>query len=58
MDARAEGAVLPFEAVRPRLAEAMEKAAWTRAARVFVDGLVARAEIAGADLGRGGHGTC
>ncbi len=58
MDARAEGAVLPFEAVRPRLAEAMEKAAWTRAARVFVDGLVARAEIAGADLGRGGQGTC
>jgi peptidyl-prolyl cis-trans isomerase C len=50
MDARAEGAVLPFEAMRPRIAEAMEKAAWTRAARAFVDGLVTRAEIAGADL--------
>jgi peptidyl-prolyl cis-trans isomerase C len=58
MDARAEGAVLPFEAVRGRIAEAMEKVAWTRAARAFVDGLVARAEIAGADLGRGGQGAC
>lgn len=50
MDARAEGAVLPFEAVRPRIAEAMEKAAWTRAARSFVDDLVAKSEITGASL--------
>ena len=55
MDARAEGAVLPFEAVRPRVAAAMEKAAWTRAARSFVDTLVAGAEILGADLARGGQ---
>ena len=53
MDARAEGAVLPFEAVRPRIAEAMEKAAWTRTARAFVDGLVAAATITGADLAPG-----
>lgn len=50
MDAVAQGAVLPYETVRPRIAEAMEKAAWTRAARDFVDRLVAAADIAGADL--------
>jgi peptidyl-prolyl cis-trans isomerase C len=50
MDARAEGAVLPFEAVRPRIADAMEKAAWTRAARSFARELVASATITGADL--------
>jgi len=50
MDALAEGAVLPYEAVRPKIAEAMEKAAWARAARDFVAGLVAEAEITGADL--------
>lgn len=50
MDALAEGAVLPFEAVRPRIAEAMEKATWTRAARAFVDVLIAAATITGADL--------
>lgn len=50
MDAVAEGAVLPFETVRPKIAAALEKAAWARAARSFADGLVASAEIAGADL--------
>ncbi len=50
MDALAEGAVLPFEAVRPRIVEAMEKAAWTRAAHAFVEGLVATATITGAEL--------
>jgi peptidyl-prolyl cis-trans isomerase C len=58
MDACAEGAVLPFEAVRPRIAEAMEKAAWTCAARAFVDGLVASAEITGADLAPGEPRPC
>jgi peptidyl-prolyl cis-trans isomerase C len=57
MDAKADGAVLPFESARPRIAEAMEKAAWTRAARDFVAALVARAEIVGADPGLGG-GSC
>ncbi len=50
MDALAEGAVLPFESVRPKIAAALEKAAWARAAKAFVAALVASAEIAGADL--------
>jgi peptidyl-prolyl cis-trans isomerase C len=51
MDAAAEGAILPFDAVRPKIAEAMEKADWALAARVFVTGLIAASEISGADLG-------
>lgn len=50
MDAVAPGAVLPFEAVRDKIAAAMEKTAWARAARTFVNGLVASAEITGCDL--------
>jgi peptidyl-prolyl cis-trans isomerase C len=50
MDACATGEVLPFEAVRPKIAQAMEKAAWARAAKAYIATLVARAEIAGADL--------
>ena len=50
LDGLAKGAVLPFDAVKPRIAEAMEKAAWARAAKDFVAGLVAEAEIKGADL--------
>jgi peptidyl-prolyl cis-trans isomerase C len=50
LDAAAEGAVLPFEAVRPRVAAAIEKAAWARVARAFVARLAAAAEITGADL--------
>ncbi|MCV2881563.1 peptidylprolyl isomerase [Actibacterium sp. XHP0104] len=49
MDAVAHGAVLPFEAVRTKIGEAMEKAAWARAARDFTDALVRGAEIIGAD---------
>ena len=49
LDARAEGAVLPFEAVRPRLAIACEKANWARAAHAFVSSLLDRAEIEGLD---------
>lgn len=51
MDAVADGAPLPFHAVRGRIAEAMEKAAWARAARAFLAGLVAEADISGAALG-------
>ncbi|MCL4186995.1 MAG: peptidylprolyl isomerase [Rhodobacteraceae bacterium] len=47
LDARAEGAVLPFEAVEPRLRAAAEKAAWVRAARTFADGLLAGARLEG-----------
>ena len=50
LDSRAEGRVLPFAAVRPRLAEAAEKAAWTRAARDFAESLMARADIQGVDF--------
>ncbi|MEP1535636.1 MAG: peptidylprolyl isomerase [Paracoccaceae bacterium] len=50
MDAVALGAVLPFETVRQKIADAMEKAAWASEARLFVDKLVANAEITGADL--------
>lgn len=53
LDAAAEGAPLPYETVRPRITEAMEKAAWTRAVRDFVSGLAAKAEITGADLAAG-----
>ncbi len=50
MDACALGDRLPFEAVRQKIADAMEKAAWARAARAFVNQLVASAEISGADV--------
>jgi peptidyl-prolyl cis-trans isomerase C len=50
IDAFAEGAVLPFEAVRPKISDAMEKAAWARHAKAFVNDLVSRAEITGAEL--------
>ena len=50
LDARADGDVLPFEAVRARLADAAEKAAWTNAARDFVAELLDQANITGMDL--------
>jgi len=50
MDAVALGKVLPFEAVRGKIAEAMEKAAWARASRQFVADLVKDAEIRGVEL--------
>lgn len=49
MDARAEGEVLPFDAVRPRLAEACEKAMWATAASAYLAELMDRAEIEGFD---------
>ncbi|WP_397541955.1 peptidylprolyl isomerase [Roseovarius salis] len=51
LDARAEGAVLPFETVRGKIREAMEKAEWARSARSFVEGLIAASDISGAELG-------
>ena len=50
MDALAEGAVLPFDAVKQKISDAMEKASWAREARQFVKSLVESAEISGADL--------
>lgn len=52
MDAEAPGAELPFESVKAQISEAMEKSAWARAARDYVEGLVAAANITGVDLGR------
>lgn len=53
LDARAEGRPVPFAAVRPRLRESLEKAAWTRAARAFTAALASRATLSGVDLGAG-----
>ncbi len=50
MDAVAPGEVLPFDTVREKIAEAMEKAMWAREAGQFVNRLVEAAEISGADL--------
>lgn len=50
MDAFAEGAVLPFDSVRQKIADAMEKAAWSRQAKALVNELVTRSEIKGAEL--------
>lgn len=47
LDATAEGAVLPFESVLPRLHEAAEKAAWIAASRAFTKHLLATAQIEG-----------
>jgi peptidyl-prolyl cis-trans isomerase C len=50
VDARADGAPLPYDAVRPRIRETLERIAWTRAARELVAGLVAGAGITGIDF--------
>ena len=50
MDAVAQGAVLPFEAVREKISLAMEKASWATAAQALVNQMIAAAEITGADI--------
>jgi peptidyl-prolyl cis-trans isomerase C len=50
LDACAKGQVLPYAAVRARLAEAAEKAAWTRAAHDFAEALMAAADVKGVDF--------
>jgi len=50
LDAVAEGKVLPYEAVRLKISEAMEKAAWAAAARTFVNQLITASDITGASL--------
>ncbi|QIE47191.1 peptidase [Pseudohalocynthiibacter aestuariivivens] len=47
MDAVAYGDTLPFDAVKPQIAAAMEKAAWAHASRDFVGALMAKADISG-----------
>lgn len=50
MDALAVGQVLPFEAVRNSISQALEKADWARQAKAFVNQLIGAAEIEGGDL--------
>ncbi|WP_340108710.1 peptidylprolyl isomerase [Pikeienuella sp. HZG-20] len=50
LDARAEGALLPFESVRAGIQEQVERAAWAREARALVARLAAAAETRGVDL--------
>jgi peptidyl-prolyl cis-trans isomerase C len=50
LNATAPGQVLPYETVRPKIAQALEKAAWTRASRDFVETLAKAARIEGASL--------
>ncbi|ROT94682.1 peptidylprolyl isomerase [Histidinibacterium lentulum] len=50
LNATAPGQVLPYDTVRPKIAQALEKAAWARASRAFVESLGQRAQISGASL--------
>ena len=50
LDARADGEILPFEAVETALRSALEKAAWVRASRAFVDNLAEQANVTGISL--------
>lgn len=52
LDARAEGEILPFESVRPRIRETLERMAWTCAAKRLVEDLIGSAEITGVDFDR------
>lgn len=50
LDAVADGQPLPYAAVRQKISDAMEKTAWARKSREFVNQLISTAEISGADL--------
>lgn len=50
MDAVAEGSTLPYETVRQKIADAIEKATWAKNARAFVRTLTATADVSGVDL--------
>jgi peptidyl-prolyl cis-trans isomerase C len=50
LNAIAPGQVLPFEVVRPKIAQALEKAAWMQASRGFIESLAKGAQITGASL--------
>lgn len=50
MDAVAVGEVLPFKAVEPKIAEAMEKVAWAKGAQAFITKLVDAAQIEGVEM--------
>lgn len=50
LNATAPGQVLPYDVVRPKIAQALEKGAWARASRDFVEHLALGAKISGASL--------
>ena len=50
LNATAPGQVLPYDTVRPKIAQAMEKAAWARASRDLIETLAEGAQITGASL--------
>lgn len=50
LDARAEGAILPFASVEAGIRAALGKAAWTTAALAFIARLAESAEVVGIDL--------
>jgi peptidyl-prolyl cis-trans isomerase C len=50
MNAKAIGEVLPYEQVKEQISEMLEKAEWANAANLFVNKLVAKAEISGIDM--------
>lgn len=50
LNAKAVGEILPYEAVKSQISEALEKAAWGRAAQGFVNDLVNGATIVGLDM--------
>lgn len=50
LDKKAEGRVLPFETVHSQIQQALEKAAWAKAAHDLVAELTRTAEIAGIDM--------
>ena len=56
LDALAPGRPLPFEAVAPRITEALEKKAWVEAMRRLAEALLAEAEVTGVDMTAGGQG--
>ncbi|MDO8884294.1 peptidylprolyl isomerase [Pseudotabrizicola sp.] len=50
LNATAPGQVLPYDTVRPKITLALEKAAWARASRDFIETLAERAQISGTNL--------
>ncbi len=50
LNAIAPGQVLPYATVRPKIMQALEKAAWSRASRDFLGGLAKTAQITGTSL--------
>lgn len=50
LDGLAAGQRLPYDVVQPKIAAAMEKARWARAAQTFAQSLVEVADIIGVDL--------